>query len=428
MMMFHRIFYLLILTVALAAANVAFSNGEDAVKYCRLCKNTGKIICKIHEKTVHLGLCSYRMDFPCGCLGLGWTVCDKGEELHPKETAAAREEADRERKALEAFLDGRRNLYDLLIFGREFEKEHIQHIEGEHFKEITTVRGDKLFKIPVSPHQMAHLYMFRCEEAFTTFAGMVEAPANYQPSPYGKWQLLMWSTVDQELKASHKMVGNTQYPLATGNARLLTICPFKPDSNNREEAIDDEENFHNVIHNMVHIMFEEWGGFVDGCFPWWFYEGSSHWVEYRLFNRVLSYCGGEAAKELVARDKKWETLIYKLAIESKDPPLLSMSNMKMQDLTFNHRLKSWSIVDWMMNTGTKKQFIEFIRTLKRSKSEGNSWRDGYEIAISEVDAKWKEWALVMYAPRTILKLEKENEARAKAFVDHQIELIKSLPQ
>ena len=240
----------------------------------------------------------------------------------------------------------------------------------------------------------------------------------------------MWGKVEQELKCSHKMVGNTQYPLATANARLLTICPWKPPADGgigRATEIFDNEFFHMVLHNIVHLFFEEWGGWVDGCYPMWFYEGTAHWIEYRLFNEVTAHCSDEAGKQMQVKTKKWEKLVYKMLKEKKDTPLPNLSGVKMQDLTFNMRLKGWSLIDWIYDTGKAQKLNLFVKVLKRSKDEAQAWRDTYGLTMDEVDEQWEKWAKKKYNPRTIRKLEKENEKRLEKFIEHQKQLIKSLP-
>ncbi len=415
---------LVLITVLLFALP---GRAEMKKRYCKLCKNTGKVPCKIHAEHPDTALCSFRLEFPCGCLGLGWKPCEKGRDIHPEATAAAEKEFEAERAKLEAWLQGRRQIYDLLIFGKDWKKEHCQHFETKHFRLVFTLPGEKIFKIKVSPHQRLHLYALRCEETFSMFAKLMDIPESYQPTTYGKWQVLLWGKVEQELKASHKMVGNTQYPLATGNARLLTICPFSTlDGNPVQE--NDEWLHHHVVHNIVHLFFEEWGGWVDGCFPMWFYEGTAHWVEYYLFNRVLAHCTDEAGEIIGARPNKWERLVYKMIKDGKDTPLPELTFVKMQDLDFRMRLKGWSLVDWMYRVKGPDKIREFVKVLKKSKNEAKAWRDVFGIRIDEVDELWRKWALERFSPRNLRKLEKENEERAMKFVEHQKELVRSLPR
>ncbi|GAB4162002.1 MAG: hypothetical protein Kow00107_09460 [Planctomycetota bacterium] len=418
--------FLLPLLLLFTLLFVSSATTEEPRK-CKLCDNTGKIPVKPFADNPDTLLDSERLNYPSNDLGLGWIPCTKNEDLHPAETKAAREEFEQVRKELEVFTENRRQTYDFLIFGIGYEAEKVNHIETEHFVILNTLKPEKIYKVNLNGHQRARLYCLRLEELFNEFCTLINIPKSYQPSTYGKWQVYLWGEVRQQLKASNKMVGNTQYPLATGNARLLTITPFTQDSAGRELPMSDDELYHHVLHNVVHLLCEEWGGWVDGCFPNWFYEGVAHWVEYRTFNRVAAHCSDEAGELFGVRDKKWERLLYDLVDEKKDPLLTEMAFVKMQDLTFPMRLKGWGLIYWMHEVHGPDKLREFVLSLKKSKNEAQAWRDVLGMPMDQVDDAWRPWVKETFAPRKLLKMEKENEKKLEEFIEHQKDLVKRLP-
>lgn len=159
----------------------------------------------------------------------------------------------------------------------------------------------------------------------------------------------------------------------------------------------------------------------------WFYEGTVHWIEYYLFNRVTAHCSDEAGELNNVRDKKWERLIYDLVKDKKDKPLPDLTYVKMQDLNFNMRLKGWSLIDWLWREKGGEKIQQFVKILKATKNEAQAWRDVFNITIDQVDGMWRPWVLERFGPKNILKIEKEAEQRAEEFVERQKQLIKSLP-
>ncbi|MDZ7815744.1 MAG: hypothetical protein U5N86_06990 [Planctomycetota bacterium] len=411
--------------LVLCAALLTSPGFAEEDRKCRHCDNTGKIPVKPFDETPDMLLDSERLNYPSGDLGLGWKPCERGEDIHPEATEAAKSEFEAVRKKLETFLEERQRAYDFLIFGPGYEKHEVNHIETENHRVVSTLEGCRIFRKSITGHQRTRLYCMRVEDCYSYFRELLAIP-DYKPSVYGKYQLLMWGKVDQQLKASNKMVGNTQYPLATGNARLLTITPFEPQGG-RPAGYSDDRLHHDVVHNMVHIYCEEWDGWVDGCFPMWFYEGVSHWIEYRTFARVASYCTDEGGELHSARDKHWERLVYKLLKKGKDTPLLQLSPVKIQDLDFDMRLKGWALVDWMFHQGGGEKIRTFLKVLKKSKNEAQAWRDSFGLTMQEADDKWKEWAIEHYSPRNWQKFDKENDERVKKFEERQLELLGQLP-
>ena len=373
---------LLFIVFALLFVVLPVAQGEEETEKCSACNGTGRIICRTHPEALAFK-CSYTFE-ECPCHGMGWTPCTKCND------AKAAEEFAAGTAELESWIESRREKLDRNVFLQEADQHKCGHVEGEHIVVCGTIKPGTLEigkkRIKADPKMRAHVYLQRSEECFEKYFLPMLGLNAYTPQ-LGKWEVTLWGTEEETLQASHRLVGNRQAPVATAEARAVTIY----------DNYDDKTLHGVVVHNLTHLMIEEYKGFVDGGIPDWFWEAMAHWVEYKVMGSVENNCNDEATPlDNALSGKELENRTLMLAKSKKCPEFVSFANLNVAKLGENERLMGWSIFDWLHDVYGPKKIELFVVISKRTKNQAQAFRDAFGLRYEEIQEEWKPWVLENY--------------------------------
>ncbi|MDZ7814430.1 MAG: hypothetical protein U5N86_00030 [Planctomycetota bacterium] len=282
----------------------------------------------------------------------------------------------------------RRERIEVMIWGNDWKKHKGGHIEGEHFALSGDLREayvdiDKK-RVKMTPAQRAHLYVRRAEYSYENHFKPFLGEKHYEPEV--KWEISMWQNTKDLLTAGNRLVGITQDCISTYKARLITVPDRGKDGNLHQS----------VIFNLALLFIEEYNGFVEGGLPDWYWEGFAHYMEYEEFGDIENNCNDEAAGTEGLMGDQLERRTKMLVRKGRFPRLTEFADLNVAKLTPDMRLVGWSIIDWMHKEFTPRQMEIFVKTLKRTKSQSQAFRDAIGIKYSEVTEIWSEWVLENY--------------------------------
>jgi len=154
-----------------------------------------------------------------------------------------------------------------------------------------------------------------------------------------------------------------------------------------------------IAHNVGHFCVAH---FVGRPIPEWLAEGFAEYVEIVKSGESNVHCttkttygdrGGEIA-EKASSSKNWKDLLKESVIAGEDTPFDGMKNLDLNSLDFLHLSKSWSLLDWWIET-KRPEFLKFLKNLKTMKQD-EAMKDAFGLTTAEMDEKWREYVKKSY--------------------------------
>lgn len=393
---FHRKIITLLPLMALMTALLALkapAQDKASKRRCSKCDTTGRIanpyvtehMAEIEKK---VKFCSYVFEQDKKGRGLPWIPCERCR--NPDLEKAARKQFDEEVKALENWMDERKQATAFLKT-----RNRLYHLETEHFiiawnitKIVTADR--KTYKC----HDAMHLYAERMEEFYSDFLdtlGITEEEMRNK-----KHFLYLFEEQKSCRAAAKELTG-----LDCWNAAKLPGNPSILISWKDKVNLKDDDDFHrHLIHHLSHLLnvayyHMEWMAMEAG----WADEGLGHFFEMKYFQKADNTCDEEGEEEeFFASD--WEVDVRKaleagIAISMADLSIKSTTALHGDDHKF-----AWSFVDFLMKKDPLK-FKLFMKGIKAKKKAREALRDSYGLNFISFQNEWEAYVLGNYRKKPL---------------------------
>ncbi len=374
----HRALCAIALSIVLLLFCIpAFPEDGEKEERCPTCRSTGKIADKkCPEKRPYISTFDYT-EYPSH--GWGFLVCP--------DCFGAQAEWDALETAYRKWLEARREKIDIWVFGNDYLKYGIQHVEGDHFIVCGTFRGgtdwDGRTTKKMTAKERAENYIRMTEGIYRDhFLKHVDMP-DYTPSE--KWELTIWNGGRQIDIASNRLIGITQGGISTFQGKLLTIADSSGSS-----------HYQSIIFNLFYVIIQEFEGNVARALPDWLSEGYAHYIEVCAFGQVANNFSDEAAGGGSLSGGNFEPKLKQMVKSGKYPDIVKFGNWNVSKLGYAEKMVAWGLIDWIIKGYGPKKFRLFIQVLKRTKDQAQAFRDAIGVRYSDIHKEWGEWVLANY--------------------------------
>ncbi|GAB4155347.1 MAG: hypothetical protein Kow00107_05190 [Planctomycetota bacterium] len=377
--------------------------GEEEA-YCAKCKNTGIVKSGIPPELVGLPFkSSVAIEHRSGCFGLGWLPCPAKDCPHAPE---ARKEFEKLTEPLKKWIAERRASIDAKVLEKTPKlKGYLPfHAETAHFFLSGTFKSRKLKieamgktkTISLNPVESFHTYCTRAENAYSLYQELAKFPDEYKGNLAPK-MLLYVSAEEQEAKAV-----------------TLALCNFVDSTEGSMDAekwvgYDDKDDLmlhHKMVSAVASLLTEDYGKIVlNEDFPVWFKEAACWWLEYRTFGEVRIFREGETELAMDFPASKLEEAVWKEAGKAKGrmPSLREAMDNNVNRLSGWHRIKNWSLIDWMVREYKQDSFrrllLDFKDNFGRERDPAGAFRRVFDKTPEEIEEAWLAWVKTAYKPK-----------------------------
>ncbi|MCA9321721.1 MAG: hypothetical protein KDB53_13350 [Planctomycetes bacterium] len=279
---------------------------------------------------------------------------------------------------------------------REFELQQL----GDIFPKVSEKT------IVISPHQRAHLYLFRAHRVRLEFEHLVghRDKANYMDyaGPYlgmrGKWELYVFDRQPDVQEFVEAYIGQNLddglcWHLLSDKAMQIFL------HGDRRKDVWINNTF---THRLSYALLTGYRAYQYDM-PAWLALGYAHLMERRERTDFNTFIFGEGAVPDFDLPAKWKVGIRKAMLAGEYRPFQQIAEF--QDvgkiMPAEHPLV-WSIVSYLVQLDQEK-FARFVHVLKEKKA-GESMRDlvrralamSYGKSLTEVDEGWQAWVKETY--------------------------------
>ncbi len=441
-----------IATLLLAAALLAFSASlpAETKDYCDKCHNTGKIKCKKYPESFPY-YCSTSLDEK-RCYDLGWKPCDKCKGT-PWNAEAVKEYNEWIRE-LSAWDAAKRQAVDMKLFGKDWKKHRVIHVETPNWNFATNMVGRRIqylclpypppawlahalkikpkikekrlrkMKFSVDADLAARIYAERLEYFYKVFIDTLEADLKGGLGEGEDEEPGFWDDEENEEEGDGEgeedefginktAVGGEKWGYYIwrqeaeqkrasrefcGSTSGEGVTLYAPHSLHtlRDKGSGDDMLLHKVVHTASQVVLSDYLKYERDAVPCWFDEALGHWFEYELLGSAKVCTRRELQFEITIPATGLRGRVYKMVKSGDYEPLSSFCGLDFDKLTPKQRVQAFSIVDYMLKD--PKKCREWLRHVKEHKDQGRAFRDVYDITMSEFEDEWAKWVLETYNP------------------------------
>ncbi len=372
----------------------------------------------------------------------------------PEYIEAAREHQDYV-DSLTAWAENRRNVLDRKLFGDDFAKHNVIHIETDHWMFATNLVGRRIdikclsyplpkwfahefnlekatprqlerVKLTLNPDQSARVYAERLEFLYRTYLEKFEA--HLQVPVEDEAGDLLGEDDEEEEETDPANPGKVEpewdYEITkgpVGGGRLgyyiwrtvpeQKAASFLLTNSTQENGItlestytlhcthdkdggEDRSLLHSVVHTGSMVILSSYVKFERDAIPCWFSEALGHWMEYYLLGEARVCTRRELTFDIVIPNRGLRGRVYKMVKEKKYDSLAGYCGRDFDNLTVNQRVQSFSIFDYMVQDSQKLR--DWTLHVKNNKDQAKAFRDIYGVPMQEFEDNWAAWVLKTY--------------------------------
>jgi hypothetical protein len=371
---------------------------------CARCKNTGIVKSTIPAELVGIPFkSSIAIEHKSGCFGLGWLPCPARDCPHAPE---AQKEFERLTAPLKTWIAERRTTIDAKVLEKAPKLKNCRpyHAETDHFLLSGTFKPRKLKveamgrtkTISLTSEESFHTYCSRAEDAYGLYQTLAKFPDEYKGNLVPKMQLYVSADVNE------------------GKAVALTLCNFVDTPEGSMDAdkwvgFDDSDDVmlhHKLVNAIASLLTEDHGKVVlNEDFPVWFKEAACWWMEYKVFGEVRVFREGETELPKDFPATGLEEAVWKELGKAKGrtPGIREAMDNNVNRLTGWHRIKNWSVVDWMVREYGQESFrkllLDFKDTYARERDPAGAFKRVFDKTPDQVEELWAVWVKTAYKPK-----------------------------
>ncbi|MDA1194662.1 MAG: HEAT repeat domain-containing protein [Planctomycetota bacterium] len=239
-----------------------------------------------------------------------------------------------------------------------------------------------------SAHEVAHLFLERCERAYADFEHWFGGDMR-QGGPMGVYLMSKHSRAESY---AQKYLGsaNTDMLYGGGTTRIGGGFAFNGFVGSLQEQRSDD-NLHAYCRHMIgHILFSTWVK-VDGkeqyC-PKWAFIGSAHFLEKMLepHKDYATFCSNETAAP-TGSPKDWDKKARGLAGRRLDPIETFFSRNSLGAFEYLDHIRAWSLMDLCMREDNAR-WLKVLKHLRWGDEEGVAFKEGMALSPDQFNDRW----------------------------------------
>ena len=268
--------------------------------------------------------------------------------------------------------------------------KHFYLVTNLHKKlKVVTKRGTKRL---MSAHEVAHLYLQRCEQAYDDFVHWFGGPiVGDKPT----------AVFVVDTKRENDMIGeryfgkagiHMNYAFAYNNRICEGLCGNGFVVNAAEQNTD--RHMHGFSrHQVGHILFSCWhltNGFEDHC-PRWAWCGAAHFLQklpQPLMEGYATYCYGEAEGG-TGPINRWPKRVLAMAKKRMEPIETFFGRNSLSSMRYEDHLRSWSVMDLMLRED-RDRWLKLLLVLRNGGEESVAFKEGLGLAPEAFHERWVE--------------------------------------
>ena len=241
-----------------------------------------------------------------------------------------------------------------------------------------------------SAHEVAHLYVERCERAYADFEHWFGGNVR-QGGPMGVY-LMTKQRRAEEYAERYLGSARTDMIYGGGTTRIGGGFAFNGFVGSLGEERNDD-NLHAYCRHMIgHILFSCWTK-VDGkekyC-PKWAFIGAAHFLEKMLepHKDCATFCSNETTAPS-GSPKDWDKKARGLARRHLDPIETFFSRNSMGQFKYVDHIRAWSIMDLCMREDHDR-WLQVLRLLRAGADEGEALGEGMGLTPDQFHKRWAD--------------------------------------
>jgi HEAT repeats/PBS lyase HEAT-like repeat len=269
-------------------------------------------------------------------------------------------------------------------------------IQSPHFYLVTDIPSLKLrtqagnFRY-VRTHELAHIYIERCEKAYEEFSRIFGRPTMGRPSGIF---LFKSKSVASMVQARYLGSARSNLLYGGGGTSISNGHCFNGFVVNTQEHSGDRSLHATVRHLLGHLFVSCWvcvNG-TDKYLPKWMFVGAAHWLSksHPKLRDEGTFCGNESAA-LSASHRNWDNKAKKLAASGNRAPIQALfdAHTTKEMNQFDMHLRAWSFFDVYLKDDPER-FVAFLKGLRELKPARQSMRSAMKCEPEEFDRRWAD--------------------------------------
>jgi len=237
-------------------------------------------------------------------------------------------------------------------------------------------------------HEVAHLFVERCERAYADFVHWFGGDSQ-QSGPMGVY-LMSRQGRAEEYAAKYLGNASTDMLYGGGSTRIGGGFAFNGFVGSLQEQRSDQDLHAYCRHMIGHILFSTWKK-VDGkekyC-PIWAFVGSAHFLEKMLepHKDYATFCSNETTAPS-GSPKDWDKKARALAGHKLDPIETFFSRNSIGQFSYTDHIRAWSLMDLCMRED-RERWLKVLAHLRWGDEEGLALKEGMGYTPDQFNSRW----------------------------------------
>ncbi len=239
-----------------------------------------------------------------------------------------------------------------------------------------------------SVHEVAHLFLERCERAYADFGHWFRGDMK-QGGPMGVY--LMAKQGRSESYAQHYLgSASTDMLYGGGKTRIGGGFAFNGFVGSLGEQRSDV-NLHAYCRHMIgHVLFSTWikvNGKEKYC-PKWAFIGSAHFLEKLLepHKDYATFCSNETTAPN-GSPKDWHKKARGMAGRKLDPIETFFSRNSLGAFKYRDHIRAWSLMDLGLREDNER-WLKVLKHLRWGDEEGVAFKEGMDLSPDQFHSRW----------------------------------------
>jgi hypothetical protein len=255
----------------------------------------------------------------------------------------------------------------------------------DHKLKVRTLHGPPRV---ATAHEVAHLYLERCERAYADFDHWFGGDL-HQDRPMAVYLMRRKQTADAY---AQKYFGNAKSDMLYGGGAKHIGGGFAYNgfvASLGEQRTDDA--LHAYCRHMIgHILFSVWKK-VDGtekyC-PKWAFVGAAHFLEKLLepHKDMANFCADESTAP-TGSGKDWDKKARGLAGHHLDPIETFFAYGSLSKFSYRDHIRAWSLMDLCLREDHDR-WLAVLASLRYGNEEGVALSEGMGLTPDQFNSRW----------------------------------------